>query len=243
MSSRPNPQVHRQLLKHAGTKIRASSIAGLMPSNSTISAQNKRATRRPRTDSAVTQAAILDAAERLIVEEGYASVTSRRVAERSGLKPPLVHYHFKTTEALLIALYRRGAEQSLQRHASALAQDDPLTAIWRVNAEGSRTALALEFMAMANHRKFIREEIARYAEQIRAIQVATLERYLRERRLQPQPPFGPMALSVILAAISRSLVMEAGVGIHLGHQETEAAVAELLRCYCMPAATTEEGRT
>lgn len=169
-----------------------------------------------------------------MVEEGYASVSSRRVAARSGLKPSLVHYHFKTTEALLTALYRREAELSLQRHISALAQDEPLTAIWRVNAEQERTVLALEFMAMANHHKFIRGEISRYAERIRAIQVTTLERYLRERDLEPRPPFGPMALTVILAAISRSLVMEAGVGIHLGHAEAQSAIAEMLGGYVVP---------
>ncbi|MCE7798881.1 TetR/AcrR family transcriptional regulator; helix-turn-helix transcriptional regulator [Sphingobium sufflavum] len=183
----------------------------------------------------MTQAIILDAAERLMLEEGYAAVTTRRVAECSGLKPPLVHYHFKTTDYLLTALYRRGAEQSLQRHASALAQDDPLTAIWRVNADGERTALALEFMAMANHRKFICEEISRYAEQIRAIQVAALERYLCERNLCARPPFGPLALSVMLAGAARALVMEKGVGIRLGHPELNAAIAELLQSYCVPA--------
>lgn len=195
---------------------------------------DKPAGRRPRTQSAITQAIILDAAEGLLVEEGYAAVTTRRVAERSDLKPPLVHYHFKTTQALLTALYRRSAEQSLQRHASALAQNDPLTAILSVNAETDKTALALEFMAMANHHKFIREEIARYAEQIRAIQVATLERYLREHRLRPRPPFGPLALSVVLAALARSLVMEAGVGIHLGHAEARAALTEFLESYFIP---------
>lgn len=188
------------------------------------------APRRPRTDSAVTRGEILDAAERVMVEEGYAAVTTRRVAERCGLKPPLVHYHFKTTDDLLTALYRRGAEQSLQRHASALAQDDPLTAMWRTNSDGERTALALEFMAMANHRKFIREEIARYAEQIRAIQVATLERYLRENGLVGRP-FSPLALSVILAGIARGLVLEDGVGIRLGHAEAQAAIADLLAGY------------
>lgn len=194
----------------------------------------KAAGRRPRTQSAITQATILDAAEGLMVEEGYAAVTTRRVAERSDLKPPLVHYHFKNTQALLTALYRRSAEQSLQRHASALAQNDPLTAILSVNAEAGRTALSLEFMAMANHHKFIREEIARYAEQIRAVQVTTLERYLREHRLMPRPPFGPLALSVLIAALARSLVMEAGVGINLGHAEARAALAELLENYLIP---------
>ncbi len=88
-------------------------------------------------------------------------------------------------------------------------------------------------MAMANHRKFIREEIARYAEQIRAIQVATLERHLRARGL-PEGPFSPLALSVILAGVARALVMEDGVGIRLGHAEAEAAVAQLLDSYRAP---------
>ena len=204
---------------------------------SDVPSKPARSARRPRTDSAVTRSVILDAAERVMVEEGYAAVTTRRIAERSGLKPPLVHYHFKTTDDLLTALYRRGAEQSLQRHASALAQEDPLTAMWRTNSDKERTALALEFMALANHRKFIREEIARYAEQIRAIQVATLERYLREQGLEGRP-FSPLALSVFLAGVARALVMEDGVGIRLGHEEAKEAITELLAGYFVAAEGT-----
>lgn len=165
-----------------------------------------------------------------MVEEGYAAVTTRRVAQRSGLKASLIHYHFKTLEEMFKALYRRAAEQSLQRHVSALAQDDPVTAMWRLNVEGERTALAIEFMAMANHRKVIREEIARYAEQIRAIQVVTLDRYL-EKRGKPAMPFSSLALSVILPGVARALVMEGGMGIQLGHAEARAAMDALMDSY------------
>ncbi len=37
---------------------------------------------------------LLDAAEQLMAEEGYAAVTSRRVAEKAALKPQLVPHCF-----------------------------------------------------------------------------------------------------------------------------------------------------
>ena len=59
--------------------------------------------RRPR-------GALLDAAEQLMLEEGYAAVTSRRVAAQAGLKPQLVHYYFRTMDDLFLAVFRRRAE-------------------------------------------------------------------------------------------------------------------------------------
>lgn len=196
-------------------------------------AKPPRKARRFGTEKSATRILILDTTEKLMVEEGYAAITTRRIAERAGLKAPLVHYYFKTTEDLLVAVYRRGAEQSLQRHAEAMAREDLLQALWEVNADTERTTLALEFMAMANHRKFIREEIARYAEQIRAIQVVALNRYFRERGIEEEP-FSTLSLSVMLASVARSLVMESGVGISLGHAETRQAIEELLRAYPGP---------
>ncbi|RJG53295.1 TetR/AcrR family transcriptional regulator [Sphingobium terrigena] len=186
--------------------------------------------RRFGTEQSSTRTVILDAAEKVIIEEGYAAVTTRRIAERAGIKAPLVHYYYKTIDDLLTAVYRRGAEQSLQRHAEAMSRGDLLRALWEVNADPERTALAIEFMAMANHRKFIREEIARYAEQIRAIQVVALTRHFREREL-PEKPFAALPLTVMLASVARSLVMEDGVGIHLGHSETRQAIEAFLDSY------------
>ncbi len=56
-----------------------------------------------------------------MLEEGYAAVTSRRVAAQAGLKPQLVHYYFRTMDDLFLAAYRRRAEQGLERLAQALA--------------------------------------------------------------------------------------------------------------------------
>ncbi|EUA30299.1 bacterial regulatory s, tetR family protein [Mycobacterium xenopi 4042] len=54
---------------------------------------------------------LLDAAEQLMLEEGYAAVTSRRVAQKAALKPQLVHYYFRTMDDLFLAAFRRRAEE------------------------------------------------------------------------------------------------------------------------------------
>src|SRR5205823_13649069 len=53
-----------------------------------------------------TRAKLLDADEKLLLEEGYAAVTSRRVAAKAGLKPQLVHYYFRTMDDLFIEVFR-----------------------------------------------------------------------------------------------------------------------------------------
>jgi DNA-binding transcriptional regulator YbjK len=45
--------------------------------------------RRLGAEDSATRTALLDAAQHPLLEEGYAAVTSRRVAARAGLKPQL----------------------------------------------------------------------------------------------------------------------------------------------------------
>ncbi len=51
--------------------------------------------RRIGAPDAKNRGVLLDTAEQLMIEEGYAAVTSRRVASEAGLKPQLVHYYFR----------------------------------------------------------------------------------------------------------------------------------------------------
>ena len=53
-------------------------------------------------------------------DEGYAAVTSRRVAEQAGLKPQLVHYYFRTMDDLFLEMFRRGADRMQHYHQLAL---------------------------------------------------------------------------------------------------------------------------
>ncbi|HAF41056.1 MAG TPA: TetR family transcriptional regulator [Sphingobium sp.] len=182
--------------------------------------------RRVGTESSETRARILDAAEQVIRDDGYAAASSRRVALRAALPPSLVHYYFPTTDDLLLAVFRRGAEQSDRMIADALASDDPVHALWRFFVDTSRTGLAMEFVALANHRKAIRAEIARHSEEMRARQVEALERIagaqLAERGVTAA------GLSLLLAAAGRALVMEGGLGVVAGHEDARVAVEKWL---------------
>ncbi|VWX52244.1 TetR/AcrR family transcriptional regulator [Novosphingobium sp. 9U] len=185
------------------------------------------AVRRVGAETSATRALIVKAAEDLIRDEGYASVSTRRIAARAGLKPSLVHYYFPTTDDLLIEVSRRGAAESDRMIEEALASDDPLGALWSFFVDTSRTAMALEFMAMANHRDALRATMAEHSEAMRRRQVEILEHVLGERLLGPDgcPPAG---LSVVLAGIGRAIVMEENLGVKSGHEEALAFVRDWL---------------
>src|SRR5919205_4498295 len=92
---------------------------------------NMASARRIGAPDAKNRGVLLDAAEQLLIEEGYAAVTSRRVAERAGLKPQLVHYYFRTMEDLFLAVFHRRAEEGLAVLKTALESPQPLWALWR----------------------------------------------------------------------------------------------------------------
>ena len=60
--------------------------------------------RRPRAATAEKRRRLLDATEEIMLEDGYAAVSSRSVAARVGINAPLVHYYFPTLDDLFMAL-------------------------------------------------------------------------------------------------------------------------------------------
>src|ERR1700686_4224317 len=94
---------------------------------------------------------LLDAAEQLMLEEGYAAVTSRRLADRAGLKPQLVHYYFRTMDDLFLAVFRRRAEQGLKSQARALESPQPLWALWRLGTALATSLFRMEVGALDHH--------------------------------------------------------------------------------------------
>jgi len=193
------------------------------------------ASRRIGAEDSATRAALLDAAQQLMLEEGYAAVTSRKVAAKAGLKPQLVHYYFRTMDDLFLALVRRGAEQNLERHARALESEQPLRALWEFSNDPAGATLTMEFSALANHRKAIRAELQAYAEQFRRLDTesitAVLARADADTRALP-----PEAVAVLMTSISRILVLEETLGLTAGHTEMRALVEQYLERYEGPAA-------
>ena len=130
-------------------------------------------------------------------------------------------------------MLRAGAEINLQRLRDALSDDEPLHALWELSsAQGSQ--LWMEFMALANHRKAIRSEIAAYNERFRDLEEATLALALRAHGVDTQE-FPPLVMSMIVASLARILVLERGLGITRGHAEAQAFIDRNLNRFDMPS--------
>ena len=186
-------------------------------------------TRRIGTETSLTRAVLVDAAEELMLEEGYAAVSSRRVAARANLKPQLVHYYFRTMDDLFLAVHRRRVEEGAERQARALASDQPLWALWDYSRDPRGTALTMEFIALANHRKAIQAQIAASAERFRAEQLQGLTRVLQRHGIDPEV-LPPIVCTVLLSSVSRFLGIErAALGMSSGHDETVAFVERFIR--------------
>ncbi|OBJ05813.1 TetR family transcriptional regulator [Mycobacterium sp. 1165196.3] len=183
---------------------------------------------------------LVAATSQIMLEEGYAAATSRRVAAKAGVKPALVHYYFPTMDELYLAVFRRGAAIYLERQQKALSSDRPLHAFWATLIEPKDTRLLLEFMGLANHRKEIRAEISAWSERWREQQITALNFIVREHELDTDE-FPPAALAVVIASIGRTLILEQGLGTHGGHDEAIALVNRFLDRFEMPTPKKRRG--
>ena len=183
--------------------------------------------RRIGAQDSKTRAQLVDAAERLLLDEGYAAVTSRRVAATAGLKPQLVHYYFRTMDDLFLEVFRRRAEENLDRFDRAVAADGSLRNLWRLNADPRGARFMAEFVALANHRKDIRAEVARSAERFRAAQLEALRAALAARGVS-EDEVPPVVALLAMTGLTQVMALEGTLGVSAGHETTLAFVERLL---------------
>ncbi|MBU9765325.1 TetR/AcrR family transcriptional regulator [Mycobacterium sp. TNTM28] len=179
-----------------------------------------------------TRRALIRATAQVMLEEGYAAATSRRVAARAGVKPALVHYYFPSMDDLFVAVLQAGAESNLSTQQTAFDEDAPLHALWDLNnAQGA--ALWMEFMALANHRKAIRSEIAGYADRFRDLEESAMTAALQAHGVDTDE-FPPVVMSMLVASLARILVLEQGLGISRGHAQAQDFVRRYLDRFELP---------
>ncbi len=175
----------------------------------------------------MSRTAILDATEEIIREEGYAAVSSRKVASRAGLKSQLVHYYFGTMDDLFMAVLHRVEEQHFTRLAEAVASRTPLRALWALLSDANGPRLTKDFVALATHREPLRREIARSAERTRSIVTAVISKAMDERGIS-QAEFPPVVLAMLMDGAGRLMVSDVVLGNAHGHKETSVFVERWL---------------
>ena len=185
-------------------------------------------TRRMGPENSASRLAMLDAAERVLQEDGYAALSSRRVAEEAGLKQQLVYYYFRTMDDLILATFQRRTERALKRLEKTLESDEPLHALWELSSYPANARLSVEFMALANRNEAIRGEVIRYQERARAMQEELLGRLLEAADIDIKI-FPPVAAAMLLACVAQLLDREAALGAARGHEELKSVVAWCLQ--------------
>jgi AcrR family transcriptional regulator len=167
-----------------------------------------------------TEQALLDGAERLLVESGMAGITTRRVAEEAGVNHGLVHYYFGSVEHLLVRVLERFTERLIERQREMYAADAPFIEKWRtamsyLDEDRPYQKVWFELQALAWNRPELQERLAQVNGEWRAV--------LREA-------FGPVreevgldlpldALVALVYTFNEGIMLERLSGIDTGHRE------------------------
>jgi AcrR family transcriptional regulator len=90
-----------------------------------------RAERRERA-SAQTRTRILDAARSCLLADGYANLSTRRVAEAADVPLSQIHYYFGSRQELILAVLAAENQRLLARQSEMFATPDPLWVRWEL---------------------------------------------------------------------------------------------------------------
>jgi AcrR family transcriptional regulator len=165
--------------------------------------------------------ALLDAAERLLVEIGYARITTRRLAEEAGVNHGLVHYYFGSMENVLVRVLERFTERLTARQRTLYAADIPFIEKWRkamtylVGEDVEYEKIWLELQALAWNSPALADRVARVNDEWRAVLTEAFE--------EPRRAYGidmPLdALVSLVITFNEGIILERAQGITTGHGE------------------------
>lgn len=169
---------------------------------------------------------MMEAAEVILKEEGYAALTSRRITEYLGVKQRLLYYYFRTMDELVQQSFKRLSVRELERLKTAVSSDRPLHEIWDVSVNTSDARLVSEYMALANHNEGIREEVVKFIEQSRKIQIKALKKAMQAHGSGENLPQAEV-VAFLGTSLALALNREASLGVTLSH----AAVKKMISAF------------
>src|ERR1700677_1953 len=170
---------------------------------------------------AAAEEALLDAAERLLADAGYAGITTRRLATEAGVNHGLVHYYFGSNENLLVHALERFTSRLIARQRELYAAGVPFADKWRtamhylVSEDVSYQKIWLELQALAWNNPDIRARLTQVNAEWRAVLTEAFE--------QPRRELGiglPLeALVSLVMTFNLGIIIERLSGIETGHRE------------------------
>jgi len=174
----------------------------------------------PPVARALTEEAFLDAAERLLVDVGYAGITTRRLAEEAKANHGLVHYYFGSMENLLVRVLERFTERVIERQRAMYSTEIPFLEKWRtamryLSEDREYQKIWFELQALAWNRPELQARVAHVNEEWRSV--------LTEAFAGPRERYGiemPLdALVSLVMTFNEGLIFERLSRIETGHDD------------------------
>jgi AcrR family transcriptional regulator len=171
---------------------------------------------------AAAEEALLDAAERLLADVGYAGITTRRLAKEARVNHGLVHYYFGSNENLLVHALERFTSRLIARQRELYEDDSvPFADKWRtamrylVSEDVRYEKIWLELQALAWNNPDIRARLARVNAEWRAVLTEAFDEPRRELGI----PMPLEALVSLVMTFNLGIITERLGGIETGHRE------------------------
>jgi AcrR family transcriptional regulator len=165
---------------------------------------------------------LLDAAERLLIETGYAGLTTRRVAAEAGVNHGLVHYYFGSMEELLLQVLERFTERLIERQTAMYEADVSFLDKWRTamrwleeDVHAGYPKVWWELQAMAWNHPEMRERLVKVDAEWRGLLRAHFASALDEYGID----FPLEATVSLVIAFNKGIQIEQLSGITTGHRE------------------------
>jgi AcrR family transcriptional regulator len=167
-------------------------------------------------------AALLDAAERLLIETGYAGLTTRKVAAEAAVNHGLVHYYFGSMEELLLQVLERFTGRLIDRQTAMYEADAPFLEKWRTamrwldeDVKSGYPKVWWELQAMAWNHPEMHERLV----QVDAVWRQLLRTYFASALEEYGIDFPLEATVALVMTFNKGMQIEQLSGITTGHRD------------------------
>jgi AcrR family transcriptional regulator len=178
------------------------------------------------------KSALMDAAERLLITEGHARLSTRRVAQEAQVNHGLVHYYFGSMEELLMQVLERFTAALIGRQREMYTAPGPFLAKWREawrfheqDLEAGYPKVWFELQAMAWSEPRMRERLFAVNQEWRAVLSEAFSQAAGEFAVELPPT---NALVALVMMIAQGAQLERLLGIDDGHRDLLAWIDQWL---------------
>ena len=156
---------------------------------------------------ALTREQLLDAAQNILIEHGFAGLSTRRVADAAGMPMSQIQYHFGSKEGMVLALFAAMNDALLDRQRAMFGDPHlPLSRQWTLACDfleddlnSGYVQVLQELIAAGWSNPAIRDAVAEALDGWQRLLVPVARRALR--RLSTASPFPPEEIAALVSVM------------------------------------------